>query len=71
MADWSIHLEEQTATSETGICFKFTEYSPGIFNGVIINPEIIPPDDVDDVILARMVNEAEMFYRMELDRARE
>jgi hypothetical protein len=47
MANWSIHLEEQTATSETGICFKFTEASPGVFNGVIINPEAIPPDDIE------------------------
>ncbi len=54
MANWSIHLEEQTATSETGICFKFTETSPGVFNGVIINPEVIPPDDIDEVILSEL-----------------
>ena len=58
MANWSIHLAEQTATSETGICFKFTEASPGIFNGVIINPEVIPPDDIDEVILSEMRQEA-------------
>ena len=58
MSNWSIHLKEQTATSETGICFKFTEASPGVFNGVIINPEVIPPDDVDDVILSDMREEA-------------
>jgi hypothetical protein len=44
MANWSIHLEEQTATSETGICFKFTE--------------AIPPDDIDGVILSEMRQEA-------------
>jgi hypothetical protein len=54
----SLNLEEQTATSETGICFKFTEASPGVFNGVIINPEVIPPDDVDEVILSDMRQEA-------------
>ena len=58
MANWSIHLEEQTATSETGICFKFTEVSLGEFNGVIINPEVIPPDDIDDVILSELRQEA-------------
>ena len=66
--NWSIHLEEQTATSEMGICFKFTEASPGIFNGIIINPEVIPPDDIDEVILGRMIKEAGMFYKMELER---
>jgi hypothetical protein len=50
----SIHLEEQTATSETGIRFKFTEAIPGVFNEVIINPEVIPPDDIDEVILSEM-----------------
>ena len=63
MANWSIHLEEQTATSETGICFKFTEKSPGVFNGVIINPEAIPPDDIDDVILSDMKVEALAEFR--------
>ena len=58
MTNWSIHLEEQTATNETGICFKFTEASPGIFNGVIINPEVIPPDDIDEVILCELREEA-------------
>ncbi len=65
MANWSIHLEEQTATSETGICFKFTEASPGVFNGVIINPEVIPPDDIDEVILAQLRQETlEEFRRV-------
>jgi hypothetical protein len=58
MTNWSIHLKEQTATNETGICFKFTEASPGVFNGVIINPEVIPPDDIDDVILSEMREKA-------------
>ena len=63
MANWSIHLQEQTATNETGICFKFTEASPGVFSGVIINPEAIPPDDIDDVILSDMKVEALAEFR--------
>ena len=47
IANWPIHLEEQTATNETGICFKFTEISPGVFDEVVINPEAIPPDDME------------------------
>lgn len=31
-------------------------------------PKDIPPDDLDEVILARMIKEAGMFYKMELDR---
>ena len=68
MTNWSIHLEEQTATSETGICFKFTEASPGIFNGVIINPEVIPPDDIDDVILSELRQEALGEFKKVLNR---
>jgi hypothetical protein len=67
MANWSIHLEEQTATSETGICFKFTETSSGVFNGVIINPEAIPPDDIDEVILSEMRQEALEEFKRVLD----
>jgi len=67
---YSIDLAKQTATSINGITFKFTETAPGVYQGVCINPKTIPPDDLDDEILARMVKEAEMFYRMELDRAR-
>ena len=33
-----------------------------------LNPKAIPPDDLDDVILGRMIKEAGMFYKMELDR---
>ena len=44
--------------SETGICFKFTEDSPGVFNGVIINPEVIPPDDIDEVMITALRQEA-------------
>ena len=33
-----------------------------------LNPKDIPPDDLDDVILGRMIKEAGMFYKMELER---
>jgi len=31
-------------------------------------PTLIPPDDLDGVILARMIKDAGVFYRMELER---
>ena len=68
MTNWSIYLKEQTATNETGICFKFTETSPGVFNGVIINPEVIPPDDIDEVILSEMRQEALEEFRKVMGR---
>jgi len=34
---------------------------------VCLNPKDIPPDDLDDVILGRMIKEAGMFYKMELE----
>ncbi len=38
-----------------------------MFNGVIINPEVIPPDDVDDVILSEMREEALAEFRRVFD----
>ena len=32
-----------------------------------LNPKDIPPDDLDDVTLGRMVKEAGVFYKMELE----
>jgi hypothetical protein len=34
---------------------------------VYLNPRDIPQDDLDDSMLGRMINEARMFYRMELE----
>jgi hypothetical protein len=62
MSTWKINLKEQTATSINGITFKLTETKPGEYEGVCLNPKDIPPDDLDDVILGRMVKEAGMFY---------
>jgi hypothetical protein len=69
MPTWKINLSERTATSINGITFKLTETKPGEYEGVCLNPKDIPPDDLDDVILSRMVNEAGVFYKMELEKA--
>ena len=68
MSTYKINLKEQTATSINGITFKLTETKPGEYEGVCLNPKDIPPDDLDDVILGRMIKEAGMFYKMELER---
>ena len=68
MSTWKINLKEQTATSINGITFKLTETKQGEYEGVCLNPKDIPPDDLDDVILGRMIKEAGMFYKMGLER---
>ena len=68
MSTWKINLKEQTATSINGITFKLTETKQGEYEGVCLNPKDIPPDDLDDVILGMMIEEAGMFYGMELER---
>ena len=68
MSTYKINLKEQTATSINGITFKLTETKPGEYEGVCLNPKDIPPDDLDDVILGRMIKEAGVFYQMELER---
>ena len=70
MSTWKINLKEQTATSINGITFKLTETKLGEYEGVCLNPKDIPPDDMDDVILGRMVKEAGVFYKMELGKER-
>ena len=70
MSTWKINLTEQTATSINGITFKLTETKPGEYEGVCLNPKDIPPDDLDDVILGRMIKEAGVFYQMELGKER-
>ena len=56
MSTWKINLKEQTATSIKGVTFKLTETN-GEYEGVCLNPKNIPPDDLDDVILGRMMEE--------------
>ena len=68
MSTYKINLKEQTATSVNGITFKLTETKPGEYEGVCLNPKDMPPNDLDDGILGKMIKEAGMFYRMELDR---
>ena len=68
MSTWKVNLKGQTATSINGITFKLTETKPGEYEGVCLNPKDIPPDDLDDVILGRMIKEAGVFYQMELER---
>ena len=68
MSTWKINLKEQTATSINGLVFQIAEVKPGEYEGVCLNPIDIPPDDLDDVILGRMLKEAGMFYKMKIDR---
>ena len=44
-----------------------TESKPGEYEGVCLNPSQIPPDDLDDVMLDRMIKEAWVFYKRELE----
>ena len=67
MATWKINLDNQTATSMNGMTFKLTETKPGEYEGVCLNPKDIPPDDLDEVILGRMIKEAGMFYQKQVD----
>ena len=68
MSTGKINLKEQTATSINAITFKLSKTKSGEYEGVCLNPKDIPPDDLDDVILSRMVKEAGEWYQMELDR---
>ena len=68
MSSWKINLKEQTAPSINAITFKLSKTKSGEYEGVCLNPKDIPPDDLDDVILGRMIKEAGMFYKMELER---
>ena len=47
--------------SQVGI-FKLTETKQGEYEGLCLNPSQIPPDDLDDVILGRMMEEAIVYY---------
>ena len=66
MSTWNIDLNTKTATSINGITFKLTEMKPNTFQWVCANPKDIPPDDLDDEILGRMVKEADAMYRWQL-----
>ena len=64
MASWNIDLEKKTATSINGITFKLTKVAPDTFQWICVNPKDIPPDDLDDEILGRMVKEADAMYNL-------
>ncbi len=66
MGTWNINLEEKTATSINGITFKLTETESGRFQWICKNPKDIPPDDLDDEILGKMVKEADAMYKWQL-----
>jgi hypothetical protein len=66
MSSWNIDLEKKTATSINGITFKLTEVEPDKFHWICVNPKDIPPDDLDDEILSRMVKEADAMYQWQL-----
>ena len=38
------------------------------YEGVCLNPKEIPPDNLDNMILGKMIKEAGMFYKMEEER---
>ncbi len=61
MSTWKINLNKQTATS---IKFKLTETKSGQYEGVCLNPKDILSDDLDDVILGRMIKEAELMIKI-------
>jgi hypothetical protein len=64
MSTWKINLNKQTATSINGITFKLTETKQGEYEGVCLNPKDILSDDLDDVILGRMIKEAELMIKI-------
>ncbi len=68
MSTYKINLKERTATSINGISFRLTETKPGEYEGLCLNPKDIPPDDLDDEILARMIKEAGVWYQMEREK---
>ena len=67
---WHIDLDRRTATSIKGIIFKLTEVEPDVFQWICANPKNIPPDDLDDEILSKMVEEANEAYKEELSKRR-
>ena len=67
MSTLEINFNEQTATSINGIPFKLTGRNLE-YEGFYLNPKDIPPDDLDDVILGKIIKETEIWYRIELER---
>ena len=66
MSSWNINLNKKAATSINGITFKLTEVEPEVFRWIFTNPKDIPPDDLDDEILGKMVKETDAMYQWQL-----
>jgi hypothetical protein len=66
MGSYKMDLNNQTATSINGITFKLTETEQGEIESVCLNPKDIPPDDLNDDILGKMVKEADAMYQWQL-----
>jgi len=47
-----------------------TRDESGIYRGECLNPMDIPPDDLDERILAKMIREAAIFFEEALKRER-
>ena len=60
----------QTFNKTDSRIYISTETTPGEYEGVCLNPKNILPDDLDDAILGRMIKEAGVFYKMELERVK-
>ena len=52
MCGYKINLKEQAATIVNGITFKLIGTKLVEYEDVSLNPKEIPPNDLDDVILA-------------------
>lgn len=66
MSSWNINLDKKTATSINRITFQLTEVEPDVCRWICTNPEELPPDDLDDIILDKMIKEADAMYQWQL-----
>jgi len=57
--------QQPPSTPSPSSCLK---RSRGNTRACALTPKDIPPDDLDEEILGRMIKEAGMFYKMELER---
>jgi hypothetical protein len=62
MSTWEINFNEQTATSINGTPFKLTGRKLE-YEGFYLNPKNIPPDDLDDVILGKILKRLQFGIR--------
>ena len=67
IAIWATCADRLSHTSINGINFKLTE-SNGEYEGICLSPKEIPPNNLEDVILDRMIKKAGMFYKLGLNK---